>query len=99
MKRKSNPMTEQDAVFHIMSILKQKGLFNKLRCQITTLLHEQRRNPYSDYALSKGTLKGNRSQYGVIPYIREKGKVIYEQYDLNYWLSSTLIPILSRAAE
>jgi len=97
MKRKSIPLNQQDAVLYIITVLKKKNLFDKLRCQISTLLHEQRRNPYSDYAMSKGVLKGNRSQYGVIPYIREKGKVIYEQYDLNHWLTSTLIPMLSAA--
>jgi len=97
MKRKSDKLNESQATVYLTILLEKKGLLDKLGCQVGTLLKENRRKPVTPSALKTNIVKGNRHHYGLIPFIREKGKAIYEKSDLSYWLVSVLVPMLQGA--
>lgn len=90
-------MNEQETILHIVEVLTRKKIIKKLRCQVGTLLKENRRTPLSDSALKAGFPKGNRHIYGIIPSFTLKGAAHYIKSDLNSWMASSLIPQLKAA--
>jgi len=91
-------LNEQQAIMYIIEALTSKNLLSNLRCQVGTLLKENRRNQFSDYATSKGMLKGNRHIYGSVPFDVTKGIARYSESDLSEWVTTMLIPLLSKVA-
>jgi hypothetical protein len=56
----------------------------------TNLLSENRRDPYSNYAVKNRQLKGNRHIYGKLPYIQSKKNIF--KLVLHKWLEEQVKP-------
>jgi len=57
----------------------------------SNLLSENRREPYSDYAIKTRRLKGNRHMYGRLPHIQRAKRTIF-QLVLHKWLEEHVKP-------
>lgn len=93
----STQMNEQQAVMFTARILEVKDLLDKLPCQLTTLFRENRRSEHTAYTDKHGTKKGNRNNYGFLPFHIEKRTAYYQRIDLINWVTATLIPKLEAA--